>query len=117
VIALPQFVSGASADAPTPPPTPKQSAGRGEGQGKLVTKLPDPNTRKLYLDVYEFYAKAGRKPSWSKFRQRLFQVTEVEPLSRPILAEQIYSMWRDPETRAEIERRGLADVIHKPPGE
>jgi hypothetical protein len=83
---------------------------------RVPSDLPNPKMRQIILDAYQKLSNCGAiRVSWTKLRDELRDKLNAEPFSLPILREQVYAMVRDPETCAEIERRGLTEVIHKPP--
>jgi hypothetical protein len=83
--------------------------------GGASAKLPNPQMQKLILDAYTKLSGGGAtRVSWHNLRDELCDKLGRDPESTPILRRRIYAMWGDPTIRAEIEQRGLADVIHKP---
>jgi len=97
-------------------PTSGAAAQPEPNQAADVARLPPLAMQKLILDAYHKLSAGGaNRVSWDKLRDELTARLGQEPASKPILRQQVYAMWEDPKARADIEARGLQDVIHKPP--
>lgn len=84
-------------------------------------KLASPRKKTFDQAILDAYERAGKDGSlrvtWDELRDKMQAQMTKEPPSKPTLREVVYSMWEDPEVVIEIEKRGLADLVHRPPGQ
>jgi hypothetical protein len=108
---LPESRFDFKVDVYPPPPAPRAAL------PEPGIDLPTPQMQKLILDAYQKLSRDGAiKVPLDDLRDELLDALGgKEPPSKPILRKQVYAMVGNPETWAEIERRGLNEIIHKPP--